>query len=235
MIEEEQPKAEAPAEAEPTSEKSEKDQKKKGSFWKELPILLGVAVVVALLVRTFVMQSFWIPSGSMEHTLDVEDRVLVNKLVYDFRDPERGEIIVFRAPEEWRSDPNEEDFIKRVIGIGGDHVVCCDAQNRITINDKPIDESSYLFTNPEGVQDAPSTNQFDIWVPEGRLWVMGDHRSHSGDSRENFMRFKDITRSTIAVDAVIGKAFVTIWPVDRWRWLSVPDTFDDIPEPPERP
>ncbi|GIG66356.1 signal peptidase I [Phytomonospora endophytica] len=229
MIEEEQPKTEPPAE-DPAPSSKDEDKKKRGSFWKELPILLGVAIVVALLVRTFVLQSFWIPSGSMEHTLDLQDRVLVNKLVYDFREPERGEVIVFTAPNDWRSDPNEEDFIKRVIGIGGDHIICCD-NGKITVNGVALDETEYLYTNDDGVQDAPSANKFDIVVPEGRLWVMGDHRSASGDSRENFIRFESIERSTIAVDAVIGKAFVIIWPLDRWRWLSIPGTFADVPGP----
>src|SRR5215470_16030093 len=99
--------------------------KSRGAFWKELPLLLGVAILVAVLVRAFIVQTFFIPSESMEHTLNINDRVLVNKLVYDFRDPRRGEIIVFKAPDEWKSDPTETDFIKRVIGIGGDHVKCC--------------------------------------------------------------------------------------------------------------
>ena len=109
-------------------------KKTNGSFWKELPILLVAAVVVALLVRTFLLQTFWVPSPSMEHTLNVKDRVLVNKLVYDFRDPHRGEIIVFNSPLSWRSNPDEKVFVKRVIGVGGDHVVCCDAQGRITLS-----------------------------------------------------------------------------------------------------
>src|SRR5215813_14694445 len=96
--------------------------KARSSFWRELPILLGVAIVVAILVRAFVLQTFFIPSESMENTLLIKDRVLVNKLVYDFRSPHRGEIVVFTAPDSWRNDPSEVDFIKRVIGVGGDHV-----------------------------------------------------------------------------------------------------------------
>jgi len=95
---------------------------RRSTFWRELPILLGVAIVVAILVRAFVLQTFYIPSESMEHTLNINDRVLVNKLVYDFRAPQRGEIVVFNSPPSWRGDPTETDFIKRVIGIGGDHV-----------------------------------------------------------------------------------------------------------------
>jgi signal peptidase I len=206
------------------------DAKSKSAFWKETAILLGVAVLVAVLVKAFIVQTFFIPSGSMEHTLNIDDRVLVNKLVYDFRDPERGEVVVFEAPDEWKSVPNEEDFIKRVIGLGGDHVVCCDAEGRITVNDKALDES-YLFRNAAGTADAPSRDAFDVVVPDGRLWVMGDHRSESGDSRELYTRSGDVVRSTVPVDAVIGRAFVLFWPLGRGSWLTVPDTFNDIPSP----
>lgn len=207
----------------------ERTSKPRNSFWRELPILLGVAIIVAVLVRSFVVQTFYIPTGSMEHTLDVNDRVLVNKLVYDFRDPARGEIVVFEAPQTWRGDPAEEDFIKRVIGVGGDHVVCCDDQERITVNGKALDEP-YLYQDPvTGDVDKASQNEFDIVVPADRLWVMGDHRSHSGDSRENYLTRNDIQQATIPLDAVIGRAFVLFWPLSRWDWLTVPDTFDGIP------
>jgi len=202
---------------------------RKSTFWRELPILLGVAIVVAILVRAFVLQTFWIPSESMQHTLNINDRVLVNKLVYDFRDPRRGEIIVFNSPPDWRGDPSETDFIKRVIGVGGDHVVCCDAQHRIEVNGKPLVES-YL-DGDDGPNLAASPDAFDITVPKGRLWVMGDNRYHSGDSREQYLRFHgDITRSTISVNAVVGRAFVIFWPFNRASWLSVPGTYDHVPD-----
>ena len=207
--------------------------KKKGSFWKELPILLGVAILVAVLVRTFVIQTYYIPSGSMETTLELNDRVLVNKLVYGFSEPERGEIIVFTAPESWRSNIEEDEFIKRVVAVGGDHVVCCDDSGRITVNGQPLDEDDYLYVNPlNGAQDVPSQDDFDLTVPEGRLWVMGDHRQASGDSRERYVRSGgDVQSSTIAVDDVIGKAFVLFWPFDHATWFSVPDTYEDVPDP----
>jgi len=203
------------------------------SFWRELPILLAVAIVVAVVVRAFVLQTFYIPSESMENTLKVDDRVLVNKLVYDFRDPHRGEIIVFKSPVDWRSDPSEEDFIKRVIGVGGDHVVCCD-HDKLVVNGKVLDEEGYLYRDPAtGVQDVPSETKFDVTVPKDRLWVMGDHRSHSGDSREQWENTNgDVVRATIPVGSVVGRAFVLFWPFSRGDWLTVPDTFDGIPPPP---
>jgi len=204
---------------------------RRSTFWRELPILLGVAVVVAIVVRAFVLQTFYIPSESMEHTLDINDRVLVNKLVYDFRSPHRGEIIVFTAPDSWRNDPAEIDFIKRVIGVAGDHVVCCDPRHRILVNGHLLDEP-YLYQDADGTADSASDEPFDITVPSGRLWVMGDHRSHSGDSREQLMRTKDVGQSTIPVTAVVGRAFVVFWPVSRGKWLTVPGTFAKVPQPP---
>jgi signal peptidase I len=206
----------------------EQAEKKRGSFWRELPILLGVAILVAVLVRFFVLQTFYIPSPSMEHTLNIWDRVLVNKLVYDFRSPQRGEIVVFQAPQTWLRTETSEDYIKRVIGVGGDRVVCCDAQKRILVNSVPLDEP-YLYKADDGTQDLAAEDPFDITVPQGRLWVMGDHRSQSGDSREHWNQNEDITIATIDEDAVVGRAFVLFWPLNRISWLSVPDTFDKLP------
>lgn len=200
-------------------------------FWGEMAILVLVAVVVAVVVRAFVMQTFFIPSPSMEHTLNIDDKVLVNKLVYGFRDPHRGEIIVFQPPSSWRVVAAEKDFIKRVIGVGGDHVVCCDAKGRVTVNGKALDESSYLYRGPDGTIDLPSEDPFDVVVPPGRLWVMGDHRSDSDDSRAKFQRTNDIDEATISTDDVVGRAFVLFWPASRARWLDVPSTFEDIPKP----
>jgi signal peptidase I len=201
---------------------------RRGSFWRELPILLGVAIVVAILVRAFVLQTFYIPSESMEHTLNINDRVLVNKLVYDFRAPRRGEIIVFNSPPDWRGDPSETDFIKRVIGVGGDRVVCCDTQHHLIINGKSLNEP-YL-DGDDGANLSASPDMFDVVVPQGRLWVMGDNRYHSGDSREQYLRFHDVNKATIATSAVIGRAFVIFWPLNRFSWLSVPGSFDQIPD-----
>lgn len=205
--------------------------KPRSSFWKELPILLGVAILVAVLVRAFVVQTFFIPSPSMEHTLDIDDRVLVNKLVYNFRSPRRGEIVVFKAPTAWSGNPDGEDFIKRVIGVGGDRVVCCDEQDRLVINGQPLDEP-YIFEE-NGVRDPAADEEFDITVPPGRLWVMGDHRSASGDSLEHWQQSRqDIELATIPEDAVVGRAFTIFWPFSRATWLSVPSSFENIPDPP---
>ena len=203
----------------------EQTKSQQGSFWKELPILLGVAILVAFLVRQFVVQTFYIPSGSVEHTLDLDDRVLVNKLVYDVRSPERGEIIVFEAPEAWRNKPEREDYIKRVIGTGGDRVVCCDAQGRIQVNGHSLDEP-YIYPG-----NKPSVHEFDIVVPKGRLWVMGDHRQSSGDSLQNYLNSNsDIEEATIDEKVVVGRAFVLFWPFGRATWLTIPDTFSGVPD-----
>jgi signal peptidase I len=209
----------------------EQTQKRRSSFWRELPILLGVAILVAVLVRAFVLQTFYIPSPSMEHTLNVLDRVLVNKLVYDFRDPHRGEIIVFKAPDDWQSGTEGEDFIKRIIGVGGDHVVCCDTKNHLVINGHSLDEP-YIYSDADGTRDPAADEPFDITVPAGRIWVMGDHRSASGDSLEHWEQTEDITEATISQKSVIGRAFTIFWPVNRARWLAVPNGFDAIPNPP---
>ncbi|MEU7821036.1 signal peptidase I [Catellatospora sp. NPDC049133] len=198
----------------------------RGSFWKELPVLLVVALVVALLVRQFVVQTFFIPTGSMEQTLLVDNRVLVNKLAYEFGEPSRGEIVVFEAPLTWRSSVEQEDFIKRIIGVPGDHVVCCDAQGRITVNGQPLDEP-YVYP---GNKMAPQ--KFDITVPAGRVWVMGDHREASADSLANYNGHnQDIMQATIPLEALVGRAFVLFWPFGRATWLTVPETFAAVPGP----
>jgi signal peptidase I len=203
---------------------------KKGNFWKELPILLGAAFVVALLVRTFVVQTFYVPSDSMEPTLSLNDRVLVNKLVYDFRDPRRGEVIVFTAPLDWREDPSQKDFVKRVIGVPGDHVVCCDTKGNLTINGASVPEP---YVNRDTKNGWASPDAFNITVPAGRLWVMGDNRPASADSRYHLQTSSgDIMDSTIPISSVIGRAFVLFWPVSRATWLDVPSGFANVPDPP---
>ncbi len=167
-------------------------------------------VVAALLVRLFVLDSFYIPSESMEDTLLINDRVIVNRLTGDLG---RGEVVVF---DGWDGTTT----IKRVIGIGGDHVKCCDAKGRITVNGTPLDEESYL--NP---QDFPSQKKFDVTVPKDRLWLMGDHRAASEDSRAYI---DDRFHGTISTDHVIGRAFALYWPFSRVTTLPVPATFSKV-------
>ena len=213
----------------------------KRSFWRELPILVVIALVLAILIKTFAVQAFWIPSGSMENTLEINDRVLVNKIVYHLRDIHRGDIVVFNGDGSW--DPGTipvpgnvfaqfyngfasmfgfgkggDILIKRVIGIPGDHVACCDAQGRVTVNGVPLSEGSYLYPG-----SAPSITKFTEVVPPGRLWVMGDNRLVSDDSR---LHQGDPGGGTIPASAVIGRAFVIIWPASRWRFLPIPATFE---------
>jgi signal peptidase I len=211
-------------------------------FLRELVILIVIALVIAVVIKTYAIQAFFIPSGSMENTLEINDRVLVNKIVYDTRSIHRGDIVVFNGDGSW--DPGEpapsnsnfvEKFfsgfasmfgfgqpgdilIKRVIGLPGDTVACCDAQGQVTVNGIPLSEQSYLYPG-----DAPSEDRFNIVVPPGRLWVMGDHRSISDDSRDHE---GDPGGGTIPENAVIGRAFVIIWPPSRWRILPIPATFE---------
>ncbi|MEV7965311.1 signal peptidase I [Sphaerisporangium sp. NPDC088356] len=182
----------------------------KKSGWRESVLLVLSGVAVAVLVRLFVLDSFYIPSESMEDTLLINDKVIVNRLSGDLG---RGEVVVFKG---WDGTTT----IKRVIGIGGDHVKCCDAKGRITVNGVPLDEESYL--NP---QDFPSQQKFDLTVPKGRLWLMGDHRAASEDSRA-FM--DDRFHGTISTDDVIGRAFARYWPLSRMGTLSVPETFSKV-------
>jgi signal peptidase I len=217
-------------------------RKRKGrSFWKELPILVVVALLLAVIIKTYAVQAFWIPSGSMENTLEINDRVLVNKIVYHIRDIHRGDIVVFNGDGSW--DPGTvptngnildqffsgfasmfgfghpgDILIKRVIGIPRDHVVCCDSQGRVTVNGVPLNEQSYLYPG-----SAPSLTRFNIVVPPGRLWVMGDNRYLSVDSRDHQ---GDPGGGTIPESAVIGRAFVIVWPPSRWRFLPIPATFE---------
>jgi signal peptidase I len=211
------------------------------SFWRELPILIAIALLLAVIIKTYAIQAFFIPSGSMENTLEINDRILVNKIVYHTRPIHRGDIVVFNGDGSW--DPGTvptsgnvfqqfgEGFasmfgfghpgdilIKRVIGLPGDHVACCDQQGRVTVNGVPLNEQSYLYPG-----SAPSVIRFNIVVRPGRLWVMGDNRYYSDDSRDHQ---DDPGGGTVPESAVIGRAFVIIWPPSRWRFLPIPATFE---------
>jgi signal peptidase I len=226
-------------------------EKRAMPWWQELPLLLVVAFCLAVLIRSFLVQAFYIPSGSMEDTLLVGDRVLVNKVVYDTRTPKRGEVIVFSGPANWApenaidenpglmsrvgstlgdlvgvSTAGKKDFIKRVIGLPGDRVSCCDSDGRIFVNGKGLDEPYVTNNSPLDAPPDPRvcrSRRFDeVVVPPGQLFVMGDHRIVSEDSR---------CRGTIPIDNVIGRAFVIVWPSSSWGTLSVPDSFNSIPGP----
>jgi signal peptidase I len=219
-------------------------------LWQELPLLLIIAFCLAILVRTFLLQAFFIPSGSMEDTLLAGDRVLVNKIVYNFREPARGEVVVFNGTDAWAPQhsidtdigtfakigrtlgdlvgikhPDDKDFIKRVVGLPGDRISCCDVDGRIFVNGQPIDEdyvihNAPLTDSPERTQDCRNRRFDEMVVEPGQLFVLGDHRAVSQDSR---------CQGQVPVDNVIGRAFVIVWPSSRWTGLSAPETFDSVP------
>ncbi|MCI0384706.1 signal peptidase I [Streptomyces sp. CNQ085] len=181
------------------------------------PGAMGAAVaVLLLLVHAFVAEPFRIPSGSMGNTLEAGDRVLVNKLAYRFGNlPARGDVVVFDGTGSFDREPSQgTDYVKRVVGVGGDRVRCCDERGRIEVNGEPADET-YLYPG-----DRPSVVPFDIAVPEGRLWVMGDHRSRSSDSRDHL---GSPGGGTVPVERVIGRADWIVWPAGRWTSLRSRD------------
>jgi signal peptidase I len=217
-----------------------KGGRRRRSFVRELPVLIVVALVLALLIKSFVIQAFYIPSASMENTLEIGDRVLINKIVYHTRPIHRGDIIVFDGTGSWDvASPTSSNifskavselegivgishdaniYIKRVIGVPGDHVACCNAKGQVTVNGVALTESSYLFPG-----EQPSAQSFNITVPPGRLWVMGDHRLVSYDSRGHM---GDPGGGTIPESGVLGRAFVIIWPPSQWSVLNIPATFE---------
>jgi len=238
----------APEPADPPSRgrrRKPAEPKKKGSLLKELPVLLIIAFGLAVLIKTFLFQAFFIPSSSMEPTLHgcpgcTGDRVLVNKIVYYFGDPQPGDIVVFEGPETWAPEvqlaepanwfasimgtlgraigvgpPSEKDYVKRVVAVGGQTVQCCDPEGRVLVDGEPVDEPYIVTNNP-----LESRSFEPITVPEGRLWVMGDNRAGSADSRSHR---SDRYSGTVAVDDVIGKGAVIVWPFSRFTMLDDPD------------
>ncbi|MFD6463197.1 signal peptidase I, partial [Streptomyces roseolus] len=214
--------------------------RKQRSFWKELPLLIGIALILALLIKTFLVQAFSIPSESMMNTLKKGDRVLVDKLTPWFgSEPERGEVVVFHDPGGWLETaetpkPNaiqkflsfiglmpsaeEKDLIKRVIAVGGDTVSCKEG-GKVVLNGKELDETAYLYPGSVPCQDSFGP----VKVPQDRIWVMGDNRQNSLDSRFH----QELPGGgTIANDQVVGRAVVVAWPLTRWSTLPVPDVFD---------
>jgi signal peptidase I len=223
-------------------------RRRRRSWLTEIVVLVVVALVIALTVKTYLVQPFKIPSGSMEDTLLVNDKVLVNKLVGHLSQIHRGDVVVFNGAGSWDApapasrDPlvriyrnvvglfghnsGQTDYIKRVIGLPGDHVRCCDAQGLLTVNGVPLHEGDYLYPG-----SSPSTTRFSILVPPGRLWVMGDHREDSSDSRAHDCLDRGVEcqpwdrDGTIPESSVIGRAFMVAWPLSRMKVLRAPATF----------
>lgn len=215
------------------------------TFLRETTIVVVTALVLSFVIKTFFAQAFFIPSVSMQDTLDVGDRLVVNKLVPAVSDIERGDVVVFVDPGGWLRDAPapeptvwqralifvgilpehaDEHVIKRVIGLPGDEVICCDEQGRVSVNGESIDEEPYLAA---GV--APSRDEFDVVVPAEHLWLMGDNRAQSADSRYHGGAAGG---GFVPVDQVTGRAFVIVWPLDRLTWLSGgEDVFAGVPDP----
>ncbi|GAA3019591.1 hypothetical protein GCM10010519_56190 [Streptomyces lactacystinicus] len=225
--------------------------RRKRSLVREVPLIVLVALLVALVMKTFLIQVFVIPSGSMEQTIRIGDRVLVDKLTPWFgSEPQRGDIVVFKDPGGWLErdrkpsgdgpvlggakqvltfvgllpSDNEQDLIKRVIGVGGDTVECCDAQGRLSVNGRPVEESYLAPGNP------PSRQTFKVQVPQGRLWVMGDHRDVSADSR---FHMGNPGQGTVPLSDVVGRAFVIAWPLDRFHQLDAPGSLSSLARMPQ--
>lgn len=207
---------------------------------KEIAIVVVLALALATVVRVFLFQAFLIPSGSMENTLLVGDRVLVSKLTTRFGEIRRGDVVVFSDPGSWLGPPSpgpdgirgaisdalqfvgvlpsdsEGHLIKRVVGVSGDRVACCDTQGRLTVNGISVDEDALLKPGVE-----PSATEFDVTVPPDSYWVMGDNRPNSGDSR---------VHGAIPAHSVVGRAFAVVWPPPRWSGLARPDTYATVDE-----
>jgi len=228
-----------PAGDEPDEPSSAPPRQQRRHFWRELLIIVVVAAALTLVVKAFVVQVYRIPSASMENTLQIGDRVLVNKLVYHSRPIARGDVVVFSGQDSWgpdapppASDPvvrvwdallsdiglssSQTYYVKRVIGLPGDKVACC-TDGKVTVNGVPLSETSYLYPG-----DAPSFPFKAVTVPAGHVWVMGDHRGDSDDSRYHT---SDPGGGAIPEDEVVGRAFLIIWPPSQLRDLPIPSTF----------
>ncbi len=224
------------------------------TFLRDVVIIVVIALVVSFAVKTFLVRSFYIPSASMENTLMEQDRILVDELTPRFSGYERGDVVVFRDPGGWlgssvtqqgpanplaaatdwllslvglSASDSDDHLIKRIIGLPGDHVVCCNELGQLTVNGTAIDESSYLLLPERGA--AASAVDFDVTVPEGSLWVLGDNRYRSKDSRYNQ---EQPGKGFVPVDNVVGRAFVVTWPFDRFGFIDFHHSvFAGVPDP----
>ena len=220
-------------------------------FLRDVLVIFGIAILVSFLVKTFLVRSFFIPSASMEQTLMIDDRVIVNELVPKAVAVDHGDIVVFKDPGGWlparppvevtgiqagtewvlslfglASPDSNDHLIKRVIGLPGDTVQCCSAEGKVMVNGVAITEP--YITIPAGETRA-SAIDFNVTVPEGSLFVMGDNRYNSKDSRYNTDKPGG---GFVGMDNVVGRAFVLSWPMSHWGWLSnYPEVFADVPEP----
>lgn len=218
-----------------------KKPKKSLPLWQETTLLLVIALGLAVVIKMFFIQAFYIPSPSMEPEFIKNDRILVQKMSYwGDGTPQRGDIVVFKDPGDWLSAaessppknavikvlervglyPTGGHLVKRVIGVGGDRVVCCDADGRVTVNGTPLHEESYL---PKGTK--PSLTKFDVRVKPGHLWLMGDNRGDSWDSRGHM---GSPGGGFVADNLVVGKVFALVWPWNRAEWVRRPATFNDV-------
>ena len=211
----------------------------RGSLLKELPVLVVVALLVSLFIKTFVVQFFYIPSGSMENTLQIKDRVAVNKIPFISRTINRGDVVVFRDPNNWLPEivdygtnkyvakaksalvavgvlpnPAKQYLVKRVIGVAGDHIVCCTKNDKLSINGVEVTEP-YIYAG-----NKPSEMTFDVTVPAGKIWVMGDHRGASADSRYHQ---EDINKGFVPLSKVTGRVVAVIWPFKDITYLPKVD------------
>ena len=219
-------------------------------FLRDVLVIFGIAILVSFLVKTFLVRSFFIPSSSMEQTLQIDDRVIVNELVPKAVAVDHGDIVVFKDPGGWlparppvevtgiqagtewvlslfglASPDSNDHLIKRVIGLPGDTVQCCSADGKIIVNGVPISEP--YITIPAGETRA-SAIDFNVTVPENSLFVMGDNRYNSKDSRYNTDKPGG---GFVGMDNVVGRAFVLSWPMSHWGWLSnYPEVFADVPD-----
>ena len=216
--------------------------RRKQSFLKEFPFLIVVALVVSLFIKTFIVQFFFIPSGSMENTLQIDDRVAVNRIPFISNNIKRGDVVVFRDPDNWLPaadietapfiiakakaalvavgvlpNPAKQYLVKRVVGVAGDRVICCTTTGKITVNGQEMVEP-YIYAG-----NVPSDMNFDVTVPKDKLWVMGDHRGASADSRYHQ---EDINKGFVPLNRVTGRVLAVIWPIKNFSLVPNVDALN---------